>query len=98
MTLQPIVPAMRVTEAERREVLRRLERIEGQVRGIKRMVEEERPCVEVLTQISAAHEALRSVAKIVMHKYLTTCATHAIRGSKQEIYDELMNVIFKFAK
>lgn len=98
MKKKQIVPAVRVTQDPKADALRRLERIEGQVRGIKRMVDEERLCVEVLTQISAVHEALRGVVGIMMRKYLETCATHAIRGNKQGIYDELMDVIFKFAK
>ncbi len=98
MKLQQIEPAIRVTDERKQDALRRLERIEGQIRGVKRMVEEERPCVEVLTQISAVHEALRGVVRVMMRKYLETCATRAIRGNKQEIYTELMDIIFKFAK
>lgn len=85
--------------ADRKEsMLKRLQAIEGQVRGLQKMVEEERPCVEVMTQIASVHEALRSVGKLMMRNYLETCATRAIRGKQEEVYDELMEMIYKFAK
>ncbi|UOF90025.1 metal-sensitive transcriptional regulator [Fodinisporobacter ferrooxydans] len=78
---------------------RRLSVIEGQVRGVKRMIEEDTSnCVAILTQISSIHEALRSVGKEVMRKYLQTCATNAIKNGSDEVYDDLMDVIYKYAK
>ena len=77
----------------------RLNRIGGQIEGLKKMVGEGRPCVEVLTQLSSAQEALRGLTKLMMRNYLENCATQAIRSkASDEIYDELMDVIFKFAK
>jgi DNA-binding FrmR family transcriptional regulator len=82
--------------------LRRLSRIEGQIRGLQRMVEEERYCAEILTQVSSAQEALRSVARALMRNHLAHCATHAIRnGSSEErqaMYDELLEMIYKNAR
>ena len=82
--------------------LRRLSRIEGQVRGIQRMVEEERYCADILMQISSAQEALRAVARSLMRNHLTHCATHAITsGSAEEreaMYDELLEMIYKNAR
>lgn len=82
--------------------LRRLTRIEGQIRGIQRMVTEERYCADILTQISSAQEALRGVARALMRNHLSHCATHAIRsGSDQErhaMYDELLDLIYKNAR
>ncbi|HEY0263848.1 MAG TPA: metal-sensitive transcriptional regulator [Granulicella sp.] len=82
--------------------LRRLNRIEGQLRGIHRMVEEDRYCADILMQISSAQEALRSVARSLMRNHLTHCATHAIRtGSadeRQAMYDELLEIIYKNAR
>lgn len=82
--------------------LRRLSRIEGQLRGIQRMVEEDRYCADILTQISSAQEALRAVARGLMRNHLTHCATHAIRaGSEEErnaMYDELLEIIYKNAR
>ncbi len=86
----------------RREAAQRMNRIEGQIKGIKRMVEEGRYCVEVLGQISAVHEALRGVGKLIMRNYLENCVTSSLRSGKrkkaEETYEELMDVIFKFAK
>jgi DNA-binding FrmR family transcriptional regulator len=82
--------------------LRRLSRIEGQVRGIQRMVEEDRYCADILMQVSSAQEALRAVARSLMRNHLAHCATHAIRtGSeeeKQAMYDELLEMIYKNAR
>ena len=85
-----------------KDAAQRLNRIEGQIKGIKKMVEEGRYCVEVLGQISAAHEALRGVGKLIMRNYLENCVTSSIRsGSKkkaQQTYEEVMDVVYKFAK
>jgi DNA-binding FrmR family transcriptional regulator len=82
--------------------LRRLSRIEGQVRGIQRMVEEDRYCADILTQISSAQEALRAVARALMRNHLAHCATHAIRDGSEEdrqaMYDELLDIIYKNAR
>src|SRR5580698_3822042 len=82
--------------------LRRLSRIEGQLRGIQRMVEEDRYCADILMQVSSAQEALRAVARALMRNHLAHCASHAIRtGSDQEkeaMYDELLEMIYKNAR
>jgi CsoR family transcriptional regulator, copper-sensing transcriptional repressor len=82
--------------------LRRLRRIEGQVRGLQRMVEEDRYCADILTQVSSTQEALRAVARALMRNHLAHCAAHAIRtGSTEErqiMYDELLGMIYKNAR
>lgn len=82
--------------------LRRLSRIEGQIRGIQRMVEEDRYCADILTQVTSAQEALRAVARALMRNHLSHCAAHAIRtGSTEErqaMYDELLEMIYKNAR
>ncbi len=91
-----------IMPAARKDAAQRLNRIEGQINGIKKMVEEGRYCVEVLGQISAAHEALRGVGKLIMRNYLENCVTSSIRSRNkkkaQQTYEELMNVVYKFAK
>jgi DNA-binding FrmR family transcriptional regulator len=86
----------------RKAAVKRLNRIEGQIKGVKKMVEEGRYCVEVLGQISAVQEALRGVGKLILRNYLENCVTHSLRsGSKEkaeETYSELMDVVYKFAK
>jgi DNA-binding FrmR family transcriptional regulator len=82
--------------------LTRLRRIEGQVRGLQKMVEEERYCADVLTQISSVHEALRGVARILFRNHLEHCAASAIRsgdpGQTGAMYDELVELLYKNAR
>ena len=84
-------------DPERRaEVLLRLSKASGQVQGVARMVEQDRYCVDVLTQISAAQKALDGAAKIITRNYLERCVTDAINGGDPLIYDELMRVMYRF--
>jgi DNA-binding FrmR family transcriptional regulator len=82
--------------------IRRLSRVEGQIRGIQRMVEDDRYCADILTQISSAQEALRAVARALMRNHLSHCATHAIQNGSEEdrqaMYDELLDIIYKNAR
>jgi CsoR family transcriptional regulator, copper-sensing transcriptional repressor len=82
--------------------LRRLSRIEGQVRGIQRMVDEDRYCADILMQVTSAQEALRAVARSLMRNHLMHCASHAIRtgseAEKETMYDELLDMIYKNAR
>jgi DNA-binding FrmR family transcriptional regulator len=88
-----------ISEERKAEASLRLNRIEGQIKGIRKMVEEGRPCVEVLTQLSSTQEALRGLQKLMIRNDLDNCDTESIRSkSGDEVYDELMDVIFKFAK
>lgn len=78
--------------------LRRLRRIEGQVRGLQKMVQEGRYCADVLTQIASVHEALRAVGRELMRNHLKHCATGAIReGGAQadRMYDELLDLMYR---
>jgi DNA-binding FrmR family transcriptional regulator len=77
--------------------LKRLRRIEGQVRGLHRMVEEDRYCADILTQIASVHEALRSVGRELMRNHLKHCAASAIKAGEAEaeaMYDELLELIY----
>jgi DNA-binding FrmR family transcriptional regulator len=81
--------------------LHRLRRIEGQVRGLQKMIEEDRYCADILTQISSVHEALRGVGRELMRNHLKYCATGAIRGSEVEaekMYDELVDLMYKHSR
>ena len=78
--------------------LTRLRRIEGQVRGLQKMVEDDRYCADVLTQISSVHEALRSVARELLRNHLKHCGASAIRAgdeSADAMYDELVELMHK---
>jgi len=98
----PAHKAVGVDPKIRASNLRRLRLIEGQVRGLHRMVEEDRYCADIITQVSAVQQALRSVARALMSNHLTHCATQAIRtGSLQQqqaMYDELLELIYKNAR
>ncbi|HEX5425141.1 MAG TPA: metal-sensitive transcriptional regulator [Candidatus Acidoferrales bacterium] len=82
--------------------MKRLRRIEGQIRGIQRMVSEERYCADILVQISSVQEALRAVGRALMRNHLRHCATQAIRkGTKaqtESMYDELLSLIYTHAR
>jgi len=79
----------------------RLRRIEGQVRGLQRMVEEDRYCADILTQLSSVQEALRAVARELMRNHLKHCASAAIREGHQKadaMYDELVDLMHKHSR
>ncbi len=78
--------------------LKRLRRIEGQVRGIQRMVESDRYCADIMMQVSSVQEALRAVGRELMRNHLKHCATSAIRSGEPEateMYDELIDLMYK---
>jgi DNA-binding FrmR family transcriptional regulator len=79
--------------------LKRLRRIEGQVRGLQRMVEEDRYCADIIVQVASVQEALRGVARNLMKNHLQHCAPKAIRSGKPAesaaMYDELLELIYK---
>lgn len=86
-------------DPERRDRnLKRLRRIEGQVRGLQRMISEDRYCADILTQISSVQEALRSVGRELMRNHLKHCASSAIRAGEPEaeaMYDELIDLMYR---
>lgn len=90
--------AIAVDDRVKTRNLARLRRIEGQVRGLHKMVDEERYCADILTQISSVQEALRAVARELMRNHLKHCATHAIaRGNAdaEAMYDELVDLMHR---
>jgi DNA-binding FrmR family transcriptional regulator len=81
--------------------LKRLRRIEGQVRGLQKMVEDDRYCADIMTQISSVHEALRAVGRELMRNHLRHCASGAIAAGGQEgeaMYDELVDMMYKHSR
>lgn len=81
----------------KKNLLLRLSRIEGQIRGISRMVEEEQYCVDILNQISAVRSALSSVGQILLEGHIRGCVTDAIKSDHgDESIDELMQIIKKY--
>ena len=94
--------AVGVDHKKKKQAIVRLKRIEGQVRGVQRMVEEERYCGDILVQISAIHESLRSVAQLMLRNHLEHCATDAIRSNDEDrrarMYDELTELFAKHVR
>ena len=81
--------------------LTRLRRIEGQVRGLQKMVDEDRYCADIMTQVASVHEALRSVGRALMRNHLKHCASTAIRKDQESadaMYDELVDLMYKAAR
>ena len=78
--------------------LKRLRRIEGQIRGLQKMVEEDRYCGDIVTQVASVQEALRGVARQLMRNHLKHCATAAIKkgpAEAEEMYDELLDLVYR---
>jgi DNA-binding FrmR family transcriptional regulator len=77
---------------------KRLRRIEGQIRGLQKMVEEDRYCADIITQVASAQEALRGVARNLMKNHLHHCSAKALKSGKKEeteaMYDELLELIY----
>lgn len=94
--------AMGVDPELQAESLTRLRRIEGQVRGLQRMVEEGRYCADILVQVSSVQEALRAVGKLVMRNHLEHCVTDALRSGDrleaERAYAEVLDLMYKHAR
>ncbi len=82
---------------KKQNVRSRLNRIAGQVKGVQKMIDKRKTCVEILNQIVSIKKALRGVKKVILRNYLETCATKAITSATTSgVYDELMEVIYKY--
>ena len=79
-------------------LIHRLNRIEGQVRGIRTMVEEERYCVDILTQVSAVQSALNAFNKELLSNHIKTCVVEDIRSGDEIVVDELCDTIKRLMK
>ncbi|MGN0514777.1 MAG: metal-sensing transcriptional repressor [Lachnospiraceae bacterium] len=86
------------SEKEYKDMLNRLSRIEGQVRGVKAMVEKDAYCVDILTQVSAINAALNSFNKVLLANHIKTCVADDIRGGSDEKVDELVLVLQKLMR
>ena len=85
-------------EKEYKDLLNRLSRIEGQVRGIRRMVENDTYCTDILIQVSAVNAALNSFSKVLLANHIRTCVADDIRNGKDETIDELVEVLQRLMK
>lgn len=93
---------MPIPQERKDDINKRLNYLQGQINGIRKMVDEERPCVEILTQISSTFEAMRKVSQIMMRNYMENCVTNGLRSDDPEVvdrmYDEVMKVVAKYSK
>lgn len=86
------------SEKEKKDLINRLSRIEGQIRGIKRMIDEDAYCIDVLRQSTAASAALNSFNKVILSRHIRTCVTENVKNGNEEVIDELVDTIQKLMK
>ena len=86
------------SEKEYKDMIPRLHRIEGQIRGIKGMVERDAYCTDILVQVAAVNAALNSFNKVLLANHIKTCVTNDIREGREETVDELVTVLQKLMK
>ena len=86
------------SDQEVKDLITRLNRIEGQIRGIRGMIERDAYCTDVLTQVSAANAALNSFTKVLLASHIKTCVAQDIRDGKDETIDELVATLQKLMK
>ena len=86
------------SEKEYKDLIHRLNRIEGQVRGIKKMVESDTYCTDILVQVSAVNAALNSFNKVLLANHIRTCVANDIRDGKEETIDELVATLQKLMR
>ena len=91
-----------MNKEEKKRTISRLKRIEGQIRGIQKMVEEDRYCIDILSQTASIVSALKGVEDLIMQEHLNTCVTDAMRSDdndlRNEKINEVMTVLSKFRK
>ncbi|GAA0808388.1 metal-sensitive transcriptional repressor [Clostridium sp. AF19-22AC] len=86
------------SEKEYKDLINRLNRIEGQVRGIKKMVESDTYCTDILVQVSAVNAALNSFNKVLLASHIRTCVAEDIKNGKDETIDELVVTLQKLMR
>lgn len=86
------------TDKEYKDLLNRLSRVEGQIRGIKRMVEEDCYCPDIMVQVAAANAALKSFNKVLLANHIRTCVADDIRNGQDDTIEELIETLGKVMK
>jgi len=88
-----------LNEASKKEALMRLKKIEGQIRGVEKMVDEKRYCIDILNQVAAVRRALDAVSMILMKRHVETCVSSAIKADKGgRVIDELIDSVERFVR
>ena len=83
---------------EKKQLMNRLRRIEGQVRGLEKMVEEDAYCTDIVTQVTAVQAALNAFSKTLLANHIHTCVVNDIRNGKDDVVDDLVYTIHKLMK
>lgn len=91
------VPAVPVDEAERKQILNRLRRLEGQIRGLQQMIESDQECEAVLTQVMAAKSALNGVGLHIIGHAMKRCLIDEEAATREELIDEAIKVFMKYS-
>ena len=86
------------SEEEKKELLKRLRRAEGQIRGIENMIEEDAYCPDILVQVSAVTSALNSFNKVLLANHIKSCVAENVRSGNEEVVDELVCLLQKLMK
>jgi len=93
------VSSKKSNESNKQDIIKRLKKIEGQVKGIQKMIEEEKPCAEILTQIAAIRAAINKVGGMVLERYSKTCIENALlTDDREQNIEDLVNTIQKFLR
>jgi len=94
--------AMAIDSEMKKNLQLRLRRVEGQVRGLQKMVEQDRYCPEILEQMSAVHASLRSIERVLLRGHLQHCATEALRSGDEKkaerTYEELTELFYRYSR
>ncbi len=86
------------SEKEQKDLINRLSRVEGQIRGIRRMLEEDAYCIDIINQVAAANAALNSFTKVILANHIHTCVTEDVQAGGSEKVDELVKTLQKLMK
>ena len=85
------------TEEEKKQLIHRLNRISGQVEGIKKMIEEDRYCDDLLTQLLAVDKAVKSLSSVILEKHMYSCVKKEVSEGNLEIVDEVMQLFRRYS-
>lgn len=91
-----VLPRLQATEEERRRILNRLKRLEGQIRGLQSMVDAEKDCQAVLTQVMAAKSALNQVGLLIIGHSMKSCLAASAAVEKDDIVDEALSILMRY--
>lgn len=84
-------------EEEKRQLIHRLNRISGQISGIKKMIDDDRYCGEILTQLSAVDKAVQSLSSVILERHMYSCIKKEVSSGNLEVVDEIMQLFRRFS-